>query len=165
VTYITGQAVGVGQKGRYRLDRVLGEGGFGRVYLGYDDELRRQVAIKVPTKERFQKPEDAEAYLSEARTVASLDHPHIVPVYDMGRTDDGSVYVISRFIDGRTLEDRIKSGGPVGSRDSGTDRHGRDGPALRPPAAVDPPRRETRQHPDRGQHQYSIRRRLRTGCS
>jgi serine/threonine protein kinase len=99
------------QKGRYRLDRVLGEGGFGRVYLGYDDELRRQVAIKVPTKERFQKPEDAEAYLSEARTVASLDHPHIVPVYDMGRTDDGSVYVISRFIDGSTLEDRIKGGG------------------------------------------------------
>lgn len=44
------------------------------------------------------------------RMVASLDHPHIVPVYDMGRTEDGSIYVVSRFIEGGTLEDRIKAG-------------------------------------------------------
>jgi eukaryotic-like serine/threonine-protein kinase len=116
VTYITSTAIGVGQKGRYRLDRVLGEGGFGRVYLGYDEELQRQVAIKVPTKERFQKPEDAEAYLAEARTVASLDHSHIVPVFDVGRTQDGSIYVVSKYIEGSTLEDRIKSG-PMPERD------------------------------------------------
>jgi len=109
-TYISNTGIGVEQKGRYRLDRVLGEGGFGRVYLGFDEELRRQVAIKVPTKARFQKPEDAEAYLAEARTVASLDHPHIVPVYDMGRAQDGSIYVVSKFIEGSTLEDRIKAG-------------------------------------------------------
>ncbi len=60
VTYISSVGIGVEQKGRYRLDRVLGEGAFGRVYLGYDEELQRQVAIKVPTKARFQKPEDAE---------------------------------------------------------------------------------------------------------
>ena len=111
-TYITGQGIGVDEKGRYRLDRVLGEGGFGRVYLGYDDQLHRQVAIKVPTAARFQKPEDAAAYLEEARTVASLDHPNIVPVYDVGRTQDGSIYVVSRFIDGSTLEARIKAGRP-----------------------------------------------------
>jgi len=111
-TYITGQGIGVDEKGRYRLDRVLGEGGFGRVYLGYDDQLHRQVAIKVPTAARFQKPEDADAYLAEARTVASLDHPNIVPVYDVGRTQDGSIYVVSRFIDGSTLEARIKAGRP-----------------------------------------------------
>ncbi len=108
VTYITNNAIGVQQKGRYRLDRVLGEGAFGRVYLGFDEELQRQVAIKVPTKARFQKPEDADDYLAEARTVASLDHPHIVPVYDMGRTEDGSIYVVSKYIEGGTLEDRIK---------------------------------------------------------
>ena len=92
--------------------RVLGEGAFGRVYLGFDEELQRQVAVKVPTAERFQKPEDADAYLAEARTVASLDHSHIVPVHDVGRTGDGSIYVVSKFIEGRTLGDRIKSDRP-----------------------------------------------------
>lgn len=94
--------------GRYRLVRLLGEGSFGRVWLGFDDELRRQVAIKVPTAERFQKPEDAAAYLAEARTVAGLDHPHIVPVYDVGRTEDGSIYVVSKFIEGGDLAARIQ---------------------------------------------------------
>ena len=110
VTYITGNAIGGHQKGRYRLDRVLGEGSFGRVYLGFDEELLRQVAIKVPTKARFQRREDADDYLAEARVVASLDHPNIVPVYDMGRTDDGSIYVVSKFIEGGTLAGRIKAG-------------------------------------------------------
>lgn len=102
--------IGVSQIGRYRIDRMLGQGAFGIVYLGYDEELERQVAIKVPTNDRFQKPKDAEAYLAEARMVASLDHPCIVPVYDVGRTQDGSIYVVSKFIDGSTLADCIKIG-------------------------------------------------------
>jgi serine/threonine protein kinase len=65
---------------------------------------------KFPRRNGSRSPKTQRAYLAEARTVASLDHPHIVPVYDMGRTDDGSVYVVSRFIDGSTLEDRIKGG-------------------------------------------------------
>ncbi|WP_166822451.1 protein kinase domain-containing protein [Thalassoroseus pseudoceratinae] len=101
------------QIGRYRVVRLLGEGAFGRVWLAEDVELQRRVAIKEPRPERFQKPEDAEAYLTEARTVAKLDHPHIVPVYDMGRTDDGSVYVVSKFIPGQTLEDRIEQDRPA----------------------------------------------------
>jgi serine/threonine protein kinase/formylglycine-generating enzyme required for sulfatase activity len=98
--------------GRYRLVRLLGEGAFGRVWLGFDEELQRQVAIKVPTPERFLKPEDAEAYLAEARTVAGLDHAHIVPVYDVGRAADGSIYVVSKFIEGRNLAQRIKQDRP-----------------------------------------------------
>ncbi|MEZ6127570.1 MAG: protein kinase [Planctomycetaceae bacterium] len=112
VTYITSAGIGVQQKGRYRLDRVLGEGAFGRVYLGYDEDLLRQVAIKVPTKERFRTPDDAESYLAEARTVAGLDHPNIVPVYDMGRSQDGSVYVVSRYVDGSTLQNVISEARP-----------------------------------------------------
>ena len=107
ITYITGRGIGVGEKGRYRLDRVLGEGAFGRVYLGYDDQLHRQVAIKVPSAERLKQAGDADQYLSEARTVAALEHPHIVSVYDAERTEDGSIYVVSRYIDGGTLKDRI----------------------------------------------------------
>src|SRR4051794_40668504 len=66
------------QIGRYRIERVLGRGGFGIVYLAFDDQLRRPVAIKVPHPERIERPEDADAYLTEARTVANLRHPNIV---------------------------------------------------------------------------------------
>ncbi len=103
----------VGQKiDRYRLIRVLGEGAFGRVYLGFDEELQRQVAIKIPTSHRFEDPADAESYLVEARTLASLDHPNIVPVHDVGRMDDGSVYVVYKFIEGRSFCDIIREERP-----------------------------------------------------
>ena len=95
--------------GRYRIDKVLGEGGFGRVVLGFDQELKRPVAIKMPHRHRVQRPEDAEAYLQEARVVAGLDHPHIVPVYDVGRTDDGLCYVVSKFIEGSDLAAKISA--------------------------------------------------------
>ena len=80
--------------GRYMIRRRLGKGGFGEVFLAFDEELDRPVAIKVPRRERVAKPEDIEAYLNEARIVASLDHPHIVPVHDVGRTDDGLCFVV-----------------------------------------------------------------------
>jgi eukaryotic-like serine/threonine-protein kinase len=94
--------------GRYRVERLLKKGGFGQVLLARDEDLRRSVAIKVPHPERIEQPEDAELYLSEARLVAGLDHPHIVPVYDMGRCPDGLPFVVSRFIEGCDLETRMK---------------------------------------------------------
>jgi len=95
------------QIGRYRIEKILGEGGFGRVYLAHDDQLNRPVAIKVPRRERISRPEDAAAYLTEARTVASLDHPNIVPVFDVG-TDDGLCFVVSKLIEGSDLAKRIQ---------------------------------------------------------
>ena len=74
--------------GRYRIEKVLGQGGFGLVYLAHDDQLQRLVAIKVPHRKLVDRPQAAEAYLTEARTVANLDHPHIVPVFDVGSTED-----------------------------------------------------------------------------
>src|SRR5262249_57397473 len=62
--------------GRYRVERLLGQGGFGRVYLAYDDQLQRRVAVKLPRPERVARPEDADGYLAEARTLARLDHPN-----------------------------------------------------------------------------------------
>jgi serine/threonine protein kinase len=82
--------------GRYRIDKLLGKGGFVLVYLAHDNQLQRLVAIKVPHRERVAKFEDAEAYLAEARIVASLDHPHIVPVYDVGSTEDFPCFVVSK---------------------------------------------------------------------
>src|SRR5438128_579399 len=72
------------QIGRYRVVGVLGQGGFASVYLAHDDLLFRHVAIKVPHPQLVARPEQAEAYLTEARLVASLDYPYIVPVYDSG---------------------------------------------------------------------------------
>src|SRR5271166_4128739 len=94
--------------GRYTILRRLGKGGFGEVFLAYDEDLDRPVAIKVPNPERISRPEDIEAYLNEARILASLDHSHIVPVHDIGRTDDGLCFVVSKFIEGSDLAKRIK---------------------------------------------------------
>ena len=94
--------------GRYLLEKTLGQGGFGVVYLAYDTELKRRVAVKVPKAQRITNPEDAEAYLVEAQILAKLDHPHIVPVYDVGRSEDGYPFVVSKFIEGCSLADRIK---------------------------------------------------------
>jgi serine/threonine protein kinase/formylglycine-generating enzyme required for sulfatase activity/Flp pilus assembly protein TadD len=94
--------------GRYRVLKRLGEGGFGRVYLARDDDLDRPVAIKVPNCERIAGPDDVEQYLAEARTLARLDHPHIVPVHDVGRTADGLCYVVSKYFEGRDLAARTR---------------------------------------------------------
>src|SRR5262249_35883085 len=96
--------------GRYRVVRRLGQGGFGRVYLAQDDDLDRPVAIKVPNPERIAGPGDVEVYLAEARALARLDHPDIVPVYDVGRTDDGLCYVVSKYIEGGSLAERMRQG-------------------------------------------------------
>jgi serine/threonine protein kinase len=82
--------------GRYRIERMLGKGGFGLVYLAQDEQLQRLVAVKVPHPNLVSRPEDAEAYLIEARTVANLDHPNIVPVHDVGGTEDYPCYVVSK---------------------------------------------------------------------
>jgi len=96
--------------GRYRVIRLLGSGGFGQVYRGRDDELDRPVAIKVPNPERIARPEDVEEYLAEARNLAQLDHPNIVPVFDVGRTADGLCYVVSKLVEGNDLAARIRQG-------------------------------------------------------
>lgn len=98
--------------GRYRVERVLGQGGFGIVYLAHDIELQRFVAIKVPHRHLVSRPEDVEAYLTEARIVASLEHPNIVPVFDIGNNEDYPIFIVSRYIEGMTLDKRIRVNRP-----------------------------------------------------
>src|SRR5262245_47408101 len=88
--------------GRYRVERLLGTGGFGRVFLAHDDQLQRLVAIKVPHRTLVSRPQDAGPYLAEARTVALLDHPHIVPVFDVGGTDNCPFFFVSKYVEGTT---------------------------------------------------------------
>src|SRR5262249_26825265 len=95
--------------GRYRVVKLLGTGGFGTVYQGFDDELQRPVAIKVLHPDQLA---DVATYLAEARILASLDHPGIVPVYDVGRTDSGECYLVSKLVEGTDLARKIQQGRP-----------------------------------------------------
>src|SRR4051812_28378229 len=94
--------------GRYRLEKALGKGGFGLVYLAHDDLLQRLVAIKVPHEQHVADASQVEAYLTEARTVAQLDYPHIVPVHDVGQTAQYPCYIVSKYIDGTDLNSKLK---------------------------------------------------------
>src|SRR5262245_24099124 len=76
----------VGQFGRYRIERKLGQGGMGAVYLAHDTELDRPVALKVP---RFGTgdADSIERFRREARAAATLQHPNLCPVHDVGEID------------------------------------------------------------------------------
>ncbi|MFN7734053.1 MAG: serine/threonine protein kinase, partial [Pirellula sp.] len=108
-SFISPNTVGDARAGRYVFARLLGRGKFGAVYLAQDMELKRQVAVKVPNREALEAHVDVESYLVEAQTVAMLDHPHIVPIYDVGRTHDGSIFVVTKFINGCSLAEWIKT--------------------------------------------------------
>src|SRR5262249_28466457 len=96
------------QIGRYRVEKLLGTGGFGLVYLAHDDHLQRPAAIKLPPARLVARATDAEAHLAEARAVANLDHPNIVPVHDVGSTEDCPFFVVSKYIDGTDLATKLR---------------------------------------------------------
>ena len=93
---------GSSRLGRFRVVRELGRGGFGVVYLADDPTLGRQVAVKVPRWDRWEKPEYRGRFLQEARAAAALDHPNIVRVHE---ADDAGpvVYIASAYCEGPSL--------------------------------------------------------------
>ena len=70
--------------GRHRIDGTLGGGGMGRVYLGQDPDLRRPIAVKVMRPKALKDPAARSRFLAEARVTGQLEHPNIVPVYELG---------------------------------------------------------------------------------
>ncbi|MEM6955888.1 MAG: serine/threonine-protein kinase [Myxococcota bacterium] len=104
------------QIGRYTVDRLLGAGAMGFVYLGRDPELDRAVAIK--TVRNLDMDENAltlflERFRNEARAAARLHHPHIVQVYDVGEEPDIGPYLVFEYVAGSTLKDVIRKGGAL----------------------------------------------------
>jgi eukaryotic-like serine/threonine-protein kinase len=94
--------------GRFELIDVVGVGAFGTVYKARDPELDRVVAIKVPRAGDLSSKEDLERFLREARSVAQLHHPAIVPVHEVGQ-QAGVPYLVSSFVQGMTLEDVLSA--------------------------------------------------------
>ncbi|MGH2373175.1 MAG: serine/threonine-protein kinase, partial [bacterium] len=87
---------------RYRIDAKLGEGGMGVVYRAHDTVLDRSVAIKVLSPQVV--GDGAERLVREARSVAQLDHPHIVAVHDAGEID-GQPFVVMQYVAGKSLRE------------------------------------------------------------
>lgn len=95
--------------GRYELKELVGQGGFGQVWLGWDTDLLRHVAVKIPRLHRLSAVVQGKLFLEEARKAAKLCHPGIVPVFDYGR-DGHYYYIVSQWVDGPSLANRIKDG-------------------------------------------------------
>src|SRR5690349_5823728 len=91
--------------GRYRIERELGQGGMATVYLAQDLKHDRKVAIKVLRPE-LAAVIGAERFLREIKTIANLQHPHILGLIDSGEVH-GTAYYVMPFVDGESLRDRL----------------------------------------------------------
>src|SRR5205823_3168609 len=99
--------------GRYRIERVLGKGGMGAVFLAFDAQLVRHVALKVPHLAGDARA--GERFLREARIAAGLRHHHLCPVYDLGEIG-GVVYLTMPYFPDGSLATRLKQAGPLPPR-------------------------------------------------
>jgi serine/threonine protein kinase len=95
--------------GPYEIQSPLGAGGMGEVYRARDTRLDRTVAIKILPNHLSLSPEFKQRFEREARTVSSLNHPHICHLYDVG-SQDGTDFLVMEFLDGETLADRLRRG-------------------------------------------------------
>jgi eukaryotic-like serine/threonine-protein kinase len=100
--------------GRYSIDRELGRGGMGIVYLAREVHLDRLVAIKLLPPERGREASFKERFLREARLAAKLSHPNIIPIHSVEALGEFVFYVMA-FVDGETLANRVRTRGPLPS--------------------------------------------------
>src|SRR6266852_9753613 len=98
--------------GRYQVVRKLGAGGMANVYLADDQELGRQVAIKILNDRHAGDEQFVERFRREAQNAAGLNHPNIVSIYDRGEAE-GTYYIAMEFLDGRSLKELIVQRGPA----------------------------------------------------
>ncbi len=96
--------------GKFELLAELGAGSFGYVFKARDTELDRIVAVKIQRAALAEHDMERARFLREARSAAQLEHPHIVSLYETGETAEGLAYLVSEYIEGRNLEDRLHEG-------------------------------------------------------
>ena len=103
------------QLGPYQILAPLGAGGMGEVYRARDSRLAREVALKTVSGALRGHPDRLARFEQEARAAARLNHPNILAVHDIG-THDGVPFVVSELLEGETLADRLRRGGPIPTR-------------------------------------------------
>ncbi len=107
------EALEAQELGQYRLNRLLGAGGMGEVYLAEHLLLRRPCAIKLIRPDRAGNPDSLFRFEREVHATAGLTHPNTVHVYDYGHTDDGTFYYVMEYLPGLTLEELVQEQGPL----------------------------------------------------
>src|SRR6476661_1136477 len=98
-------------EGKYTIERILGKGGMGAVYLAHDLALDREVAIKVLPPDISQDPQVVKRFQQEAKTAAKLDHANIIPIYRV-ESEGGLNYFVMKYVSGRSL-DQVLEAGPL----------------------------------------------------
>ena len=133
--------------GRYRIEREVGRGGMGAVWLATDERLGRPVAIKQVGHLPGEWVPDLARAMREARSSAALNHRNVVAVYDAIEEGD-HIWLVMEYVPGRTLTEIVAQEGPMSPGAGRLDRRpGRRRARRRPRARDRPPRREARQHP------------------
>ena len=94
----------------YRILRKLGEGGMGEVYLAEDTRLDRRIALKVLPADFANQAQRRQRFVTEAKAASALNHPHVCVIYEVGEATDGRPFISMEFIEGQTLEQRVREG-------------------------------------------------------
>ncbi len=92
---------------RYEVVKLLGKGGMGEVYLANDTRINRSVALKVLRSDLVSSKESLHRFAVEAQAVSALNHPHIMTIYELESTDEGTMFFVAEYVDGKTLNHLI----------------------------------------------------------
>ena len=131
--------------GRYKVERIIGEGGMATVYLAMDQKHKRRVAVKVMRPE-LAATLGADRFLREVEIAGQLSHPHILPMHDSGESE-GLLYYVMPYVEGETLRERLHEGRASGGRRAAAGARDRGGAGVRARAGHRPSRHQAGQHP------------------
>ena len=104
--------------GRYRIDSILGYGGFGVVFRGVQTSIGRPIALKTLHPQLAMAPTFFERFKREAEIASRLKHPNIITIYDFGRTAEGMCYFVMELLEGESLRERVRRDGPLTLREA-----------------------------------------------
>lgn len=104
--------------GRYRIEKQIGEGGMGVVYMATHTVLQKKLALKVLRGDSSKDADVVQRFMQEAQAATSIGHQNIIDISDFGRLPDGSVYFVMEYLDGLSLSDMIKRGGSIPMADA-----------------------------------------------